>query len=182
MPTKISELTAITTPVDADEAVIVDDSASATRKITWANIKATLKTYFDTLYAATGDVIDPTAMPFHQTIALGDETTAIASTATDVVSFRAPFAFTLTDIRLSLNSATTTGVMTLDMNESGSTVLSTKLTVDATELTSETAATAAVISDSAIADDALITFDWDGIGDGTATGAKVTIYGTRDVS
>lgn len=56
MPTKISELTAITTPVDADLGVLVDDSAAATRKITWANIKATLKTYFDTLYGAASDV------------------------------------------------------------------------------------------------------------------------------
>lgn len=43
-----------TTPVDADELPLVDSAASnVLKKLTWANLKATLKTYFDTLYAAT---------------------------------------------------------------------------------------------------------------------------------
>lgn len=42
-----------TTPVDADETLLVDSAASnVLKKLTWANLKATLKTYFDTLYAA----------------------------------------------------------------------------------------------------------------------------------
>lgn len=40
------------TPVDADNAVLLDSAASGiAKKLSWANIKATLKTYFDTLYA-----------------------------------------------------------------------------------------------------------------------------------
>lgn len=40
-----------TTPVDADEMPLVDSAASnILKKVTWANIKATLKTYLDTLY------------------------------------------------------------------------------------------------------------------------------------
>lgn len=40
-----------TTPVDADEVPLVDSAASnVLKKLTWANLKATLKTYFDTLY------------------------------------------------------------------------------------------------------------------------------------
>lgn len=39
-----------TTPVDSDELVITDSAASnALKSLTWANVKATLKTYFDSL-------------------------------------------------------------------------------------------------------------------------------------
>lgn len=38
--TKISALTALTTPADADELVIVDDDVATTKRITWANVKA----------------------------------------------------------------------------------------------------------------------------------------------
>ena len=52
MPTnsKITDLTALTTPVDADEMVVEDNSETETKKVTWANVKATLKTYFDSVY------------------------------------------------------------------------------------------------------------------------------------
>lgn len=40
-------------PVDADELGLVDSAASnVLKKLTWANLKATLKTHFDTLYGA----------------------------------------------------------------------------------------------------------------------------------
>jgi hypothetical protein len=39
------------TPVDADQVGLMDSAASnVLKKLSWANIKATLKTYFDTLY------------------------------------------------------------------------------------------------------------------------------------
>lgn len=42
-----------TTPVDADELPIADSAASfGLKKLTWANLKATAKTYFDALYQA----------------------------------------------------------------------------------------------------------------------------------
>jgi hypothetical protein len=51
----IHAATSKTTPADNDELGLVDSAASnVLKKLTWANLKATLKTYFDTLYAAVG--------------------------------------------------------------------------------------------------------------------------------
>ncbi len=111
------------------------------------------------------------------TIALSDETTSII-TGTAIVTMRMPYAFTLTAVRASLNTVSSSGIPTIDINEGGSTVLSTKLTIDASEKTSTTAAAPAVISDSALADDAEITFDIDVAGTG-AKGLKVTLIGIQ---
>jgi len=54
---KISALTAKATPIDADVLPIVDSTGPTTKKVTWANVKATLKTYFDTIYQAAGSYI-----------------------------------------------------------------------------------------------------------------------------
>jgi lipoprotein-anchoring transpeptidase ErfK/SrfK len=52
MASTINSATGKTTPVDADQIGLVDSEASnVLKKLTWANLKATLKTYFDTLYA-----------------------------------------------------------------------------------------------------------------------------------
>jgi hypothetical protein len=91
-----------------------------------------------------------------------------------------PYAFTLTAVRASLTTAQTSGsIFTVDINDSGTSILSTKLTIDNTEKTSTTAAAAAVISDTALSDDAEITIDIDQVGDGTAKGLKITLIGTR---
>ena len=111
--------------------------------------------------------------------AASDESTAL-TTGTGKVTFRMPYAMTLSGVRCSLTTAQTSGsIFTVDINEGGTTILSTKLTIDNTEKTSTTAATAAVISDVNLADDAEITIDIDQIGDGTAKGLKITLIGTR---
>ena len=110
-------------------------------------------------------------------VAVSDETTAI-TTGTAKVTFRMPFAMTLTAVRASLSTASSSGTPTFDINEGGSTILSTKLTIDANEKTSTTAAAAAVISDASLADDAEITVDIDVAGTG-AKGAKVALIGRR---
>lgn len=112
-------------------------------------------------------------------IACSDETTALTS-GTGKVTFRMPFAFTLSAVRASLTTAQTSGsIFTVDINEGGSTILSTKLTIDNGEKTSTTAATAPVISDVNLADDAEITIDIDQVGDGSAKGLKVTLIGVK---
>ncbi len=112
-------------------------------------------------------------------LACSDETTAL-TTGVKKITFRMPFAMDVTAVRASLTTTQASGsIFTVDINESGTSILSTKLTIDNTETTSVTAATPAVISDTTLADDAEITIDIDQIGDGTAKGLKVTIIGTR---
>lgn len=126
-----------------------------------------------------GNLAAATTINEYFCIAVGDETTAI-TTGTAKVTFRMPFALTVTAVRASLTTVSSSGIPTVDINDGGTTILSTKLTIDANEKTSTTAATAAVISDTALADDAEITIDIDVAGTGAA-GLKVWIYGTRTV-
>lgn len=112
-------------------------------------------------------------------IACSDETTAL-TVGLAKVTFRMPYAMTISSIRASLSTAQTSGtILTVDINETGTSILSTKLTIDNSEKTSVTAATPAVISDAGLAADAEITIDIDQIGDSTAKGLKVIINGTR---
>jgi len=64
----ITGATSKTTPVDADELPLADSAASyGLKKLTWANLKATAKAYFDTLYQplaaylTSWAAIDPTS-------------------------------------------------------------------------------------------------------------------------
>lgn len=104
---------------------------------------------------------------------LDDNTTVTAGAIKKTI--RAPCAFTVGVIRASVVTASSSGVVTIDINESGSTILSTKLTIDASEKTSVTAATPYVVSDSSIADDAEITIDIDTAGT-DAAGLIIEIY------
>jgi hypothetical protein len=130
-------------------------------------------------YKSSAQVWENKPFPIEIQLAASDETTAL-TTGTNKVTFRLPVQFTLTAVRASLTTAQASGsIFTVDINESGTSILSTKLTIDNTEKTSTTAATPAVISDTALADDAEITIDIDQIGNGTATGLKITLIGTR---
>lgn len=114
-----------------------------------------------------------TAIP----IACSDEATALTAGAAKV-TFRMPFAMTLSAVRASLTVAQAGGaLLTVNVNANGATILSTKITLDNTEKTSTTAATVPVISTSALADDAEITIDVDQVGDGSAKGLKVYLIG-----
>ena len=114
--------------------------------------------------------------------AASDETTALTA-GTDKVTFRMPYAFTLTSVTASLTTAGTgVNLVTVDIHESGTTILSTKITIDATETTSTTAATPPVISDTALASDAEMTVDIDQIDSGgVSAGLKVTLIGYQTV-
>jgi hypothetical protein len=112
-------------------------------------------------------------------IAASDETTAL-TTGNAKVTFRAPFAMRIVGVRANVNTASTSGTPTIDINDTSVSIFSTLLTIDANEKTSVTAATAAVI-DSAkrdIGDDDEMTIDIDTAGTGTK-GLKITIYYIR---
>jgi hypothetical protein len=91
-----------------------------------------------------------------------------------------PYAFTLTAVRASVKTAPVGSTITVDINENGTTILSTKITIDSGEKTSTTAAIPPVISDASLADDSEITIDIDQVGSSTAgVGLKVYLIGTR---
>jgi hypothetical protein len=108
--------------------------------------------------------------------ALSNENSPV--TTANSVTFRMPFAFTLTGVRASLKTAQTSGsIFTVDIKKNGSTILSTLITIDNTEKTSTTAATPPVISSASISDDDEILMTVTQIGDGTAVGCKATLIG-----
>lgn len=116
-------------------------------------------------------------------IACSDETTDL-TIGTAKVTFRMPFAMTLLSgkagLMASVNTAPVGSTIQVDVNEGGSSILSTILSIDASEETSDSAATEVVISDTALAKDAEITIDIDQIGSSTAgKGLKVMLMGYR---
>ncbi len=102
-----------------------------------------------------------------------DETTTL-TTGTGKYIFRAPANMTITGVRASLATVSSSGLPTFDVNvgDTPATILSTKLTVDASEKTSVTAAAAPVITSGNVAVDGQVSVDVDVAGTG-ASGAKV---------
>lgn len=88
----------------------------------------------------------------------------------------ATYAATIKDIRITVASSTTTGTLTINIKKNGTTIFSTKPTIDATESSSRTAATAYVLSTTTCAAEDKFTFDVDGQGDGTAVNLQVTLF------
>ena len=112
--------------------------------------------------------------------ACSDETTAI-TTGTAKTTWRMPYPFQVLAVKASLTTAGgTSGTTTIDINDDGTSILSTKLTIDQGELTSVTAATPPVIAATGytILPDSSMTTDVDAIsGGGTEAGLKVEIIG-----
>jgi hypothetical protein len=109
--------------------------------------------------------------------AFSDEVTPLTS-GTTKITFRMPYAMTLTSCFCSLTVAQSSGsILTIDINEGGTTILSTKVTIDNTEKDSATAAAPPVISDSSLASRAEMTIDVDQVGNGTAIGGKCDLIG-----
>ena len=165
---KISDMTAISTISGAELAECVQSGSN--KNWTFNTLKA---------WVINGLATTAQAKAEYLVLAASDESTALTA-GTSKITFRMPYAFTVSAVRASLTTAQASGsILTVDINDSGTSILSAKLTIDNTEKTSTTATTAAVISDTALSDDAEITIDIDQIGDGTAKGLKITLIGTR---
>lgn len=113
-------------------------------------------------------------------VEIGDETTDL-TTGTAKKTFRSPYPIRLQEIRGGLSTASSSGAVTVDVNGQDTvSLLSPKLTIDQGEKTSESAVTAAVLTDTDLADDEEVTVDIDGAGTG-AKGLKLTFIGYRYV-
>lgn len=81
-----------TTPADADYVGLMDSAASnILKKLSWANIKATLKTYFDALYTPFGKVVginDQTGTTY--TLVLADAGKYVRCTNDDSIAVTVP--------------------------------------------------------------------------------------------
>ena len=160
-----------------DDDIIITDPSTTTKRV---RIDA------GTVSASNTRVLNMPDRDVHSNVfnevillACSDETTAL-TVGTGKVTFRCPFAFYVTGVSASVTTAPVGSTIICDINEAGSTILSTKLSIDASEKTSTSAASAAVISDASIAADAEITVDIDQIGSSTAgAGLKVKLDGYR---
>jgi hypothetical protein len=114
-------------------------------------------------------------------VSLSDASTPITAGALKD-SLRMTADVTLTEIpRASLITASGSGTVQVDINRNGTSILSTKLTIDPGETTSTTAAVPAVITGSptplVLSDDDVLSFDVDNAGS-AAVGLKVYMIGT----
>lgn len=111
--------------------------------------------------------------------ALSDESTSL-TTGTAKLTFRLPYNFDLDDVITNINTVSSSGLVTVDVNVSGSTILSTKCSIDQGEKTSVTAATPRVMSRTALDNDEEVTVDIDAAGTG-AKGLKVWLIGKERI-
>ena len=160
-----------------DDDIVITDPSTTTKRV---RIDAGTVSASNTRVLNMPDR-DVAANSFNEVIllAVSDETTDL-TVGTEKVTFRCPFAFTITGVSASVSTAPVGSTIICDINETGTTILSTKLSIDASEKTSTSAASAAVVSDTTIAADAEITVDIDQIGSSTAgKGLKVKLDGYR---
>jgi len=102
-----------------------------------------------------------------------DEDTAVANIVGG--DFVMPFQGYITSVGATVDTAGTTNTTTVDVNKNGTTIMLTKITIDSTEKTSRTAATASVIDSSkvnfVVGD--IFTFDVDAVSSTPAKGLTV---------
>lgn len=160
---RLGDIATIGTPA-ADRVMIWDQSAGA-----W--VGATMN---------PGIVINGTEIQAIETWGLaGSDTSTALTTGTNKASLCLPYAIKLLGVAGTLNSSSSSDTPTIDINENGNSILSTKMVFDVGELSAGsagyqgTAAAAAVISDDTIAAFSQITVDIDVAG---ADAKRLAVY------
>lgn len=115
-------------------------------------------------------------VPVTYGVACSDLSTTL-SAGTNKGFIPVPVGFTVTEVyAYVLTAQTSGGILTIDINEGGVSILSTKLTIDNNETSSTTAATPYVLSDTAIAAHGRLTVDIDQGSGGTGLVVLVKGY------
>lgn len=166
-PTLVTPVLGVATATSINKVAITAPATSAT--LTVADGKTLTATQTTNLNGQSS-----VGTPETFVVAMSDMTTALTA-GTKKAYFYAPYALTVISVRCTVDTAPTGSVLTVDINEAGTSILSTKLTIDASEFDSNTAATPPVISDTAIASGAIVSFDIDGVGS-TIAGAGLIAY------
>jgi hypothetical protein len=143
-----------------------------------------------TIYATTsdtnaGEATDESVTPkgLHDSIYNTDDTMVLVQAGkvtegTSKIVYRQPRKITLTGVLAGLKTAQTSGdTLTVDIKVNGESILSTLLTIDNGETTSETAETPAVIDAPEIDAGDEVSFDVTQVGDGTAVMLTVCLMG-----
>lgn len=107
-------------------------------------------------------------------IAVSDENNNITS-GSALVTFRMPYGGVLQSVKSSLTTATSGSSVIVDIKNAGTSILSTKLSIDSTEKTSKTADIPVVISNGVFNDDDEITIDINQVGS-IVTGKGLKVY------
>ena len=119
------------------------------------------------------DKCDTTTKTWFLIMSASDLVSALVA-ATSVAYVRPPYSGSIVGVRASVLTAPTDAVLTVDINKNGASILSTKLTIDSGEKTSQTAATPAVISDDVVVSDDEFKIDIDTVGS-TIAGAGLIV-------
>jgi hypothetical protein len=171
------------------QASLVDND-SAVVGVTVKNALETLKSLIDNL--DSDDVVNASgvtgvsvsdALDELDSKIINHETLIISLTAptgpisvdTDIEHIYMPYGMDVSEVRATSDIAPTGSNIIIDINESGISILSTKINIDAGTQKSTDSGTLPVINDSLLADGARVSFDADQVGS-TLAGAGVKIY------
>jgi len=159
-------------------AATVTTNANLTGHVTSSGNATTLNSFtLAQLNTAISDAnVLPTTTPIVLGIAAGDATTSITTGAGKAEFQIVNGAFTLVAIYATVSTAPTGSTIIIDVNLNDTSIMTTnKLSIDATEQTSDTAATQPALTTTALTENGVITVDFDQVGS-TEGGVQPIIY------